>query len=65
MKDFVVVSALLKIASSGKPEDAGACNFNPCCCCDLREWCQEDCAHHLYPLFVESEPEDFENWLSE
>ena len=64
MKDLVIVSALSKIASSSQLEDAGARNLNPCCGCDLREWCDEGCAHHLYPLFSKSEPKDFGKWLS-
>lgn len=38
---------------------------DPCLNCDLREWCEEPCAHHLYSLDSESEPEDFEEWLTD
>lgn len=63
MKSFVITSALSKLASASQLADAGVAPVNPCVGCDLREWCQDDCAHHLYPLFSKSEPKNFEDWL--
>ena len=50
------VGPALRAGLVGSPVD-------PCVDCDLREWCQEPCAHHLYALFSKSEPKDFEDWL--
>ena len=36
---------------------------DPCEGCDLRDFCSDECAKHLYPIDVNKEPKNFSAWL--